>query len=130
MSLANCKRCGTLIPAVSSRLCVDCLRDEEEAYQVVRDYVRQHPTATVLQVSKETGVSVPRIYDFVRKGKLVAQSPDSDLAVECVVCGRRILSGRVCDRCRGGLKNGRVGEAEREPLTGRLHFQRRTRRSQ
>lgn len=127
MSLTNCKRCGTLIPSVGTRLCPDCLQAEDEEYHRLREYVRKHPEAPVMQVSKETGVPVARIYDLVRKGKLVAISPESDLAVECVGCGRRIVSGRLCQRCTYRL-NSSHASSEDLRLRGRLHLKGRLQR--
>ena len=127
MTLTNCKRCGALIPRVPTGLCSDCVRVEQEEYRLVRDYVRDYPEATVMEVSRETGVSVARIYELVRQGKLVAHSPDSDMAVECVVCGRRIVTGQVCDQCRREIRAKSVPVSD-ERLKGRLHLDSRLRR--
>lgn len=127
MSLINCKRCGTLIPANASKLCPECTEAEGQEYHSVRDYVKQHPSASVMQVSKATGVTVPRIYELVRKGKLVAHSAESDLAVECAVCGGRIVSGRVCNPCKSRLGQ-KGGSDHSSQMTGRVHLKSRLRR--
>lgn len=126
MSVTNCRRCGALIPARGRRLCLACLEAEESEYRRVRDYVREHPEAPVMQVSRETGVTVARIYDWVRQGKLVAVSPESDLAVECAGCGTRIVSGRLCEKCRARLRRDDAKPGGR--LTGRVHLRERLQR--
>lgn len=128
MSLINCKRCGKLIPKVGIGLCTDCVRAEQDEYRKVRDYVHKHPEATVMEVSRETGVSVARIYELVRQGKLVAHSPESDLAVECVLCGRRIVTGQVCETCRKEIRSKHVPDNDPR-MKGRLHLENRLRRS-
>lgn len=129
MELANCRRCGDLYQSTGARFCSACLKLEEEEYHMVRQYIREHPDAPVLQVSQATGVSTTRIYEFVRKGKLIAHSTESDLAVECASCGARIVSGRLCDKCQAAL--GGRSETSHERLgkvRGRVHLQNRFRR--
>lgn len=128
MSLMNCKRCGKLIPKVPTGLCTQCVNEEQDEYRLVRDYVRKHPEARVMQVSRETGVSVARIYELVRQGKLVALSPESDLAVECVICGKRIVTGQVCKQCQREMQE-EYGYTGEDRLKGRLHLENRLRRS-
>lgn len=128
MELANCRRCGKLFRSVGVRICPDCLELEEEEFQKVKAYLREHPEARILEVSEATGVSAAQILEFVRRGKLIAHSPDSDLAVECTVCGTRIVSGRLCRRCQADLSARQQGDPEQR-LVGKVYLRDRLRRS-
>lgn len=129
MELANCKRCGIVYrKQYGTRYCPSCLRAEDEEFQRVRNYITEHPEAPVIQVSQATKVSTARIYEYVRLGKLVARSPESDLAVECTSCGDRIVSGRFCYSCRqkfAQAKERDAGAAGEIHMRGRLHLRNR-----
>src|SRR5690625_4047344 len=129
MKLANCKRCGVVYRMQhGTRFCPSCLRAEDEEFQRVRNYITENPEAPVIQVSQATKVSTARIYEYVRLGKLVAHSPESDLTVECTSCGTRIVSGRLCYSCQQKFAQSRErndtspGDVQ---IRGRLHLRNR-----
>lgn len=99
MDLRNCSRCGKLFRSTGLTICSECKAHLDEEFKIVRDYLREHPGARVFEVSQATGVPASRIYNMVREGRLTATSTDSDLAVECIRCGKKILTGRMCAKC-------------------------------
>lgn len=99
MELRNCSRCGKLFRSTGLTICSECRTQLDEEFKIVRDYLRQHPGARVFEVSQATGVPASRIYNMVREGRLTATSTDSDLAVECIQCGTKIVTGRMCSKC-------------------------------
>ena len=104
MELRNCSRCGKLFRSTGLTVCSECKAHLDEEFELVRDYLREHPGARVFEVSQATGVPSSRIYNMVREGRLMATSADSDLAVECVQCGTKILTGRMCAKCTQEFK--------------------------
>lgn len=99
--LRNCPECGRLFAYQGRNLCSKCLQAEEEEYNIVRRYVRDHAGASVIEVSDATGVDEQKILQFLRDGRL--HSKGFTEVIECERCGRRISSGRLCDACRGQL---------------------------
>lgn len=106
MKLSNCTRCGKLYVKDSIRdICMDCLWEEEEAFEKVREFLkkRENRTASMSQVVEKTGVEEKQILKWIRSGRLrVINFPN--LQYPCENCGRPIKSGRFCDRCRKGFK--------------------------
>lgn len=99
--LRNCVECGRLFAYQGRNLCSKCLEKEEDEYNIVRRYVRDHSGASVFEVADATGVEEEKILQFLRDGRL--QSKGFAEVIECERCGRRISSGRLCDSCRGQL---------------------------
>ncbi len=79
-------------------ICPQCKKKEEEQFQVVKEYLRKNPGASMQQVSIDTDTPVGLIESFLRQGRLQV-SPDSPIALSCENCGAKILSGRYCNRC-------------------------------
>lgn len=74
--------------------------DDEERYKRVKDYIMLHPKATIAQISEENGVTVSKLYEWIREDRLEF-SDDSKFAwFECEVCGAKIKSGTLCYRCK------------------------------
>jgi len=103
VTLRNCVRCGALFGSHGGqRLCPACVKQEQADFEAVRDYLKSRPGAPLLEVSDATGVSVARIREWVREGRLVLQEPGANGLV-CERCGRPVSTGRLCDRCRREL---------------------------
>lgn len=98
MEYRNCPRCGALFPYISSPICEKCVKEEEELFQGVRTYVKEHPNATILEVSTELGISTQKIYKYLREGKLELINNDG-IELKCDRCGKPITSGRYCKSC-------------------------------
>lgn len=112
MSLRNCSRCGNLFTSVGrNRVCPDCVKVEHQQFLDVKDYLWKNPRAPAYEVSQATGVPQAKILEWVRHGRLTAQSADSDLAVACESCGTRIPKGRLCAACAAKLETSAAGGA-------------------
>ena len=98
MDIRNCAKCGKLFTYINSPICGDCVKKEEEIFEEVRDYIKENPNATVIEVSNETGVSTNKIYDYLREGKLEAVE-NIGFSLQCDRCGKAIKKGRYCDSC-------------------------------
>lgn len=105
MDVTNCKNCGRLFNVLSNeRLCPACRQGLEDKFQEVKEYLTEHPNASVDEVSKENDVSVKQIKQWVREERLVF----SDTSIEglaCESCGKMIRTGRFCDACKINMAN-------------------------
>lgn len=102
--LANCARCDELFLKTIRNICKDCYDEEENAYKIVSDFLRQRKNreATMITVVEETGVSENLITKFIKdKRLLVSQFPK--LGYGCETCGNMINAGRICSECSEGL---------------------------
>lgn len=105
MDIRNCKRCGKVFQYRNSSVCGNCLRQDQEDFEKVRDYIFDHADSTVLEISNATGVDLKTITRFLREGRLESEWFDSSgLGLECEKCGAPIGGGRYCDSCVNDLK--------------------------
>jgi flagellar operon protein (TIGR03826 family) len=105
MELINCKECGKLFSSAGQKVCPDCRSSEEEKFEIVKEYLWEHPNSTVIKVSKETGVEKELIIKFMREERLAAEGLLIDYTLKCKRCGCEIKSGLFCDSCRSKMIN-------------------------
>lgn len=100
--IINCPECGRLFAADGGRrVCRKCLEREDSDYAIVRRYIREHPGASVFEVSEETGVEEEKILQFLKDGRL--QSAGYVEIFFCERCGKKITGGKFCDNCRAQM---------------------------
>ncbi len=112
-NLRNCSQCGRLFPYQGRNICGKCLEKEEDEFQLVRKYVRDHPGSGVLEVAEETKVEEDKILQFLRDGRLQSKGLTTSLA--CERCGAVISSGRWCEKCASQVKAEIQGAAPTKP---------------
>ncbi len=117
MGIQNCKRCGKLFLSSGSTICEDCIRKENEQFEVVKEYLSNHSGASVRTVSEDTGVPIEVVTDFMRQGRIVGAEFDNEAGNRCVICKRPIASGKICPECQKALSGFSVCE---EGKGGRL----------
>lgn len=103
VEIRNCKRCGRLYTYTGNDLCPECYKQDEEDFIKVRDYLDVHPLATMMEISQNTQVSVKKIMDFLKEGRLILTSNNVNIGLRCEKCGKPILTGRLCDECKTKL---------------------------
>ncbi|MCL2234941.1 MAG: hypothetical protein FWB98_00680 [Defluviitaleaceae bacterium] len=75
----NCKHCKKLFAKFThSSYCENCAEAAEAVFRKVRDFLYAHPNSDALTVSRATGVSPDKIFEYVREGR-VAVVPQSEL---------------------------------------------------
>ncbi|AZK47297.1 hypothetical protein [Paenibacillus lentus] len=67
MALINCDKCGVLMIWKSAHLCSDCLRLQFEEVNKVKDYLAEHPQASIMEVERKTKVSLRTIQEIALK---------------------------------------------------------------
>lgn len=103
MELKNCKKCGKLHYG-TGRICSACLKNEEEKFNLVKAYLKEHPDSSLIKVSEETGVTVPEIEKFLRDGRLEVTTGIGDY-LKCMKCGSPIKTGKYCVDCEKKVMN-------------------------
>lgn len=117
MDVRNCKKCGTLFNFVSGLpLCPSCIKGIEDKFSEVKQYIYDHPGAGIHEVSEAIEIPTVIIKKWVKEERL-AFAEGSAIGVECERCGKMILTGRFCDKCKDNVKNefGSLIKPEKKP---------------
>ncbi len=105
MDIRNCKACNKMFNYIGGDpLCPACIQKMDEKFDEVKQYVYDHPRCGIQEVSQEMEVSVAQIRKWLREERL-AFSEDSEIALNCEKCGKRILTGRFCGQCKNTMSN-------------------------
>ncbi|WP_026479006.1 TIGR03826 family flagellar region protein [Alkaliphilus transvaalensis] len=103
MDLRNCTKCGRAFAFTGLDVCSRCSTDDEADFRKVKEYLYDHPGATVTEVSEETGVSERQILRYLRESRIEIREENNCL-LHCERCDKSIRSGRFCDECAAALK--------------------------
>lgn len=113
MEVRNCKGCGRLFNYMGGApLCEMCKKELEEKFQEVRDYLEEHPNATISRVSEDMDVSVKQIKQWIREERLSLSSAGAD-GIVCEQCGAPICTGRFCEKCKASMVNTFAGAIDK-----------------
>ena len=105
MDVKTCKSCGRMFNCVGRvPLCPSCAEQMEKKFQQVKEYVWEHRTATIQDISDNNDVSVKQIRQWVREERLTF-ADDSPVGLECEKCGATIKTGRFCEACKNRLNS-------------------------
>jgi transposase-like protein len=85
-------------------MCPACRDEVEKKFQVVKEYIRENPRASIQEISEENGVTTNQIRQWIREERLQF-SDDSPVGIECENCGATIRTGRFCDNCKNNMAN-------------------------
>lgn len=101
MAMVRCRRCKALFEPTSpnGQMCPNCVVQEEARYQLVRQYVKDHPGVSISEVSEVTGVTTPRILTYLKQERLELSS-GSPAVLSCKSCGASITTGMYCSNCK------------------------------
>lgn len=97
----QCKYCGTIFQSTGGNECPRCMKDREEKFTIIKEYLYKNQGASVAEISNETGIEEKLILHFLRDGRLEMVVADGSLA--CEKCGAPIKSGRLCRKCSESL---------------------------
>ncbi len=104
MEVKNCKKCGVFFNFVSGLpLCPSCMKEIDDKFSEVKQYIYDHPGVGIQEVSEENEVPIVIIKKWVKEERL-AFAEGSAIGVDCERCGRMILTGRFCEACKADVK--------------------------
>ena len=117
MSLGNCPQCGKLYMKNAAGMCSECRIEYEKQVETVLEYMRDVPKATVVEISKATGIREKIIFDLIKRGALIGS--EGTISYPCEKCGKPIEQGRLCNECITQINKemGLLKPAEPEPET-------------
>lgn len=99
MNIKNCTKCKKIFSSLrGENICAECVKKEEEEFNIIREYLRVNRGANIDVVSEETGVSIKQIMKYLREGRLQATEGMSDF-LKCEKCGVSIITGQFCKDC-------------------------------
>ena len=98
MEYANCRKCGKLFAKISSSICQDCVKAEEEQFSTLKNYISDNPMATLPEIAEKTKIHPKRIMQYLREGRLEVKGSFVD-ELRCVSCGASIKIGTHCKNC-------------------------------
>lgn len=105
MEVKSCKGCGRLFNYIGGApLCQSCMKLLDDKFQVTKTYIRDNPGANIQMISEACEVSPAQIKRWVREERLTF-TEDSQIGIECELCGAMIRTGRFCDRCKATMAN-------------------------
>ncbi|SFD11522.1 hypothetical protein [Butyrivibrio sp. YAB3001] len=120
MSVQSCKRCHILFQysETGPQLCPNCTKQDEADFDVVRQYLNEHPFSSGQEVNQATGISLESILRWLREGRLISLEMTGIL--KCENCGTPIFSGKFCTECRyklvKDLKGIAAPKSEEQPV--------------
>ncbi len=98
METKNCPRCGKLFQYINSPICDLCRKEEEEAFESLKSFLKDNPGCTLTEISVATGVSTRKITRYLKEGRLEITKGLHGV-LTCNECGKTILTGRYCPQC-------------------------------
>lgn len=99
MDIKNCPKCKKIFsPLTRSLICPECEKKEEEDFNKVRVFLRENRGTDINVVAKETGVSVKKILQYLKDGRLEVSEGMGEF-LKCEKCGVPIKSGQYCPAC-------------------------------
>ena len=106
MEVRNCRTCGRLFNYIGgpANICPACRDELEKKFQVVKEYIRENPRASIQEISDANEVTTNQIRQWIREERLQF-SEDSPVGIECENCGTTIRTGRFCENCKNTMAN-------------------------
>ena len=114
MDVRNCRQCKKLFNYISGPLiCPNCKDALEKKFYDVKEYIRDNPHVGISEVAEAMEVSRNQIQQWIREERLQF-AEDSNIALQCEKCGKKIFTGRYCEECKAKMAN-RLTKAFEEP---------------
>lgn len=71
--MAICKECGRIFGASESNqrdMCPECVSLENEDFELVKQYIEEHPRSNMIEIVRDTQVPMRSIQKFIDSGRL------------------------------------------------------------
>ncbi|MFV0502555.1 MAG: hypothetical protein ACK5LT_01095 [Lachnospirales bacterium] len=97
----RCRRCRKPFSPYGKvgSLCNACLASEEEDYNRVRNFIKENPGITIIEVTEILGVPRSRIIGYLKQERLEIKNSNEKVLV-CKNCGVGIRTGIFCEQCK------------------------------
>ena len=76
----------------------------EDKFHEVKQYLEDHPGASVEQTATDNDISTKQIRQWVKEERLILSSA-TEAGIVCEKCGKPIRTGRFCDKCKERMAN-------------------------
>jgi len=96
MELAKCAKCKTVFQRIREPICEKCIKEEEQIFENVKEFLRENPKSTVTAISEATGASARKILGYLRDGRIEVVE---GAGLNCGHCGEPIPTGQLCKDC-------------------------------
>ena len=122
-----CEHCHRLFnyPGFGAMYCPMCKTEDEKTRRKIKDWLDEHGTASMYEISAATGVSERLIRQYLRDGMLEIPN-NSPVFIKCEKCGCDIRSGRWCPECAAKLSSDLrgcyAGIGDKPKNTGKMRF--------
>lgn len=115
--LKNCSICGKVYQSNEfTNCCPNCIELENNDFEIIREYLYQHPLASIYEVATNLDLTINKIKHFLRDGRLEVVGKDN-IFLSCKTCGKPIHSGWYCEDClRQAKSDAKIGQSA--PLGG------------
>ncbi|MCS7463285.1 winged helix-turn-helix domain-containing protein [Paenibacillus doosanensis] len=67
MNMSNCSGCGKLHLQPANVLCADCFKLHVADGHKIKAYLQANPGATVMDLARETGLSLKKVSEWVKR---------------------------------------------------------------
>ena len=74
--------------------------EEEDIFEQVRDYILNHPGASVAQLAEIFDITPSKIFSWIKEERLEFCKTSQSAWFTCEKCGCKIKSGRFCYQCK------------------------------
>ena len=103
MDIRQCRRCRKIFNYISNPNCPNCVRELDEIFYNVRNYLYEHPKSDVAEICEQTDAEEDEVITWLREGRLILTHPENGL-LRCETCDKPIASGRYCEACSNEVK--------------------------
>lgn len=100
--ISNCPRCGRLFNKTVRDICDQCINEESDFINIIRQYLKENKLATITDVVRDTEIELEIVLDLIEKGHIVLID-NPNMRFECSRCGLPTPDGRLCSKCREEL---------------------------
>ena len=105
MNIIKCKFCKKPFQSLGKNICPKCINDMDAHFVKVRDYLDDNPNAGIDMVSEETDVPKSAILQLIKDGRIILKEGTEGVVLNCEICKKPILVGRICNKCKANLNS-------------------------
>lgn len=80
MSYTYCKRCNLLFEMTGKPYCNDCKVTMDKEYEMILEYIKANPSAMVIDIIADTGVSLKTINILVEEGYVSYRNSEKEIS--------------------------------------------------